>query len=225
MQVAQRVIDLSGPISPGVWSYNVLPQIQPKLPLVEVEEVASAARDGWEAHRLVLSTCGGCTYIETSAHMVPGRPRAADVDVAAFLRPAAVVLLPRKAPRSLITAADLAVAAPEIHPGDALLTSCGWGERWDQPGYVEECPTWSADAMEWALERRIGLLATDLPDLEAPSEACRVLRPLFEHDVLLLAPIVNLESARRPRGQIIALPLPVLGVCATPTLAVFVEED
>ncbi len=52
-----------------------------------------------------------------------------------------------------------------------------------------------------------------------------MLRPLFEHDVLLLAPIVNLESARRPRGQIIALPLPVLGVCATPTRAVFVEED
>ncbi len=224
--MAQRVVDLSGPIDPQVWSYNVLPQIEHRLPAVDIERVASVEDQGWEAHRLVLSTCGGGSYIETSAHMIAGRARVAEMNPASFIRPAVVQIVPTITPRALLTARDLeASASDEIRPGDALLVGCGWGARWGTPGYVEECPTWSADAMEWVLAHEIGLLGTDLPCLEAPAEAGKVLMPLMEQDVLLLAPLINLESIQRRRGTVIALPLHIIGVCATPTRAVFLEEE
>ena len=51
-----------------------------------------------------------------------------------------------------------------------------------------------------------------------------MLVPLFQRGILLLAPLVNLDQIRAPRGRLIALPLNIRAVSGAPCRAVFSED-
>jgi kynurenine formamidase len=85
-------------------------------------------------------------------------------------------------------------------------------------------------ALEWVLEHEISLFGVDIPCIEASwseddSEGKgSMLRTLFERDILLLAPLVNLENVRSRSGTLICLPLKLKGTSGAPCRALFVEE-
>jgi kynurenine formamidase len=81
-----RVLDLSGPIYNGMWSYDN------PIPEVCVEPIASREAIGWSGHVLHLNTLAG-TYIETADHLFSGRETIADVAVQRFIKKAWVVQL------------------------------------------------------------------------------------------------------------------------------------
>ena len=129
--------------------------------------------------------------------------------------------------------------APQVGKGDALLVATGWGVMWNKPGYVLQCPNMKRSALQWVLDREISLLGVDIPCIEASwseddtKEMRRVrrraqkgsmLRTLFERDILLLAPLVNLEETRSESGTLICLPLKLHGTSGAPCRAVFMEE-
>jgi hypothetical protein len=68
-----KFIDLSGPLLPGLWSYNALPGFSPRLPELAVEQVATLDSHGFEAFRFELSSLTG-SYIETGRHMLADAP-------------------------------------------------------------------------------------------------------------------------------------------------------
>jgi arylformamidase len=226
-----RIIDLSGPLYPGIWSYNVLPGLGVRLPEFCVEQTATRQQQGFEAFALSLSTVTG-TYIETGGHMLPDMPDLSDLDPAAFVRPAVVCHVPPKEPEGLIRRADLVAHCPPLREGDALLIECGWGRQWRQPGYVTQCPGYHVDCLDWLLAQPFSILGVDVPCIETArsrpdgaEEAGNMLLPLFGRGMLLLGPLVNLEQVDSPRGTLVALPLAVEQVSGAPCRAIFIEDD
>jgi kynurenine formamidase len=86
------------------------------------------------------------------------------------------------------------------------------------------------NALEWVLERRVSLLGLDIPCIESSwaeeDEAAKgnLLRKLFEQDVLLLTPLINLEAVRSDQGTLVCLPLRLVGASGAPCRAIFIEE-
>jgi kynurenine formamidase len=228
-----RIHEISGPISHAMWDYNVLDPSGGVLPPVAILPAATIASQGYDAHSLQLTTLSG-TYVETAAHLFPGRRTLNEVPLDELLRPAKVLHLPPADPRTLIHAAHLAAHAPHLLPGDALLIATGWGAHWNQPDYISHCPSFASDALAWLQAQPFSILGVDTPCIDCnwakaagrEDEAGPVLKPLYQHrEMLLLAPLVHLEDIHSDHGRLIALPLNITGVCSAPCRAIFIEGD
>jgi arylformamidase len=224
------LIDLSGPLYQGMWSYNVLPGLDTRLPEFEVEKVTWVDRTGFESFRFEMSSISG-TYLETSAHVIEGDPGLCDLAPSDFIRPAVVCHLPRKGARDLIHRAELEAHCPPVQEGDALLIECGWGARWRSTNYVLDGPSYHPDCLPWLLEQSFSLLGVDVPCIQSPyplPDGARyegnMLLPVFKKGVLLLAPLVNLDKVQVPRGELMAFPLCIEGVSGAPCRAFFRED-
>jgi len=224
------IIDLSGALYEGMWSYKGLPGMDRAVREFACKRLASVESEGFEAFGFQMGSITG-SYIETGAHMLPGVPPLSDLGPEAFVRPAVVCHLPRKGPQDLIHGAELEAGCPPVQPGDALLIECGWGSRWDSPDYVWASPAFHFDCLPWLLAQPYAILGVDVPCIESArsrpdgSEATgAMLLPIFRRGALLLAPLVNLDRVRAPRGQLVALPLNIRAVSGAPCRAVFVES-
>jgi kynurenine formamidase len=214
-----------------MWTYNVLPDLDTRLPEFEVKKVTAVGGTGFESFEFVMSSNSG-TYLETSGHVVEGDPGLDVQPVSDFIRPAVVCHVPHKQVRQLIRRAELEAHCPLIQPGDALLIDCGWGTQWRSPAYVTDGPSFHPDCVSWLLEQPFSLLGVDVPCIQspwlAPDPGAQVvgnmLLPIFKKGILLLAPLVNLDQIQGARGELIALPLKVEGVSGAPCRAIFCEE-
>jgi kynurenine formamidase len=224
-----KIIDLSGPLFDGMWSYNVLSSLGATLPDFHAEQLARLQEQGFEAFGYALSSITG-TYIENAGHMLAGVPALNSLDLTSFIRPAVVCHLPRKDPDDVIHGGELSASCPAVQPGDALLIECGWGRRWESPEYVVHGPGFHRDCLPWLLDQPFSLLGVDVPCIETARSrpdgteaAGNMLAPLFEKGILLLAPLVNLDRVSADRGELIALPLNIRGVSGAPCRAVYRE--
>jgi len=222
--------DLSGTLDNGLWGYHELPGLEQVLPRFEVETVATVSKNAFFSSKITATTISGL-YLESQAHVIEGGKTLDAYPVERFYTRAKIVKLPRQDPRAQIDGKLLSDHAPRIIPGDALLIATGWGSQWNKPGYVLTCPNMNRSALEWVLERGISLFGVDIPCIESSwsddneAEKGSLLRRLFEKDVLLLAPLVNVEAVRSDHGTLVCLPLKLAGASGAPCRAVFIEES
>lgn len=224
------LIEISGRLAPGLWDYNALDVGDVVFPPVTVERVASIHTDGFDAHGIQLNTLSG-TYTETAAHLIESAPTVDTLELTDLIRPAKLLRLSGIGAHGLIEPEQLAEAAPQLEPGDALLIDTGWGRQWNQPGYVTNAPAFSVRTLDWLLAQPFSILGLDTPVMECQwcqqagrvQDAGELLLPLYERGMVLLAPLVNLDRISVPAGTLIAMPLRLAGVCATPCRAAFVE--
>ena len=226
-----RIIDLSGPTYNGMWSYNSLPTLGAKVQEAVIETATTVDHDGWESFRFALSSLSG-TYLETSAHMLPRSPALSDLQCSEFIRPAVICHLPRKGPRQLVQRHELEAACPPLRPGDALLIECGWAGQWRSLSFVIDGPSFHPDCLPWLLDQPISLLGVDVPCLQAwwaapgsPEQGNGMLVELFNKGILLLAPLVNLDTVHSQRGELIALPLAAEGASGAPCRAILRVDE
>lgn len=218
-----RLIDIAGPIENGMWNYG------PPYPEVRVEPIPSpewipvTAYSHWFAMSIQHST-----YLETSAHLFPDHTTIDQIPLDRCFMDAVVLQIPKGADEH-ITGPDirtaLAAAGEQLRPGDALLVGSGWDQMWNRPDFISHPPHFTAEAIYWLLDQRIGLLGADTPRFDDPREPQGFFPELFRRRTMILAPAVNLGAVRRPRCRLIALPLKITGTCASPVRAVLVEED
>lgn len=213
------IVDLTGLITDGLCFYE--PPVSP----VRLERMATLDRDGWDGHRMELTTLSG-TYLETSAHHFAGRRTIDQISPRECILTARLARIPR-GPDEAITAADLrqAVAPLELQPGEALIIATGWESRWGQPEFDRLSPHFTMAAMEWILARRPALLGADLPAFDSRRQPEGVVPRLFADDVLLLAPLVNLGAVPGDRFQLVALPLKLAGACGSPCRALAICDE
>ncbi len=218
-----RIIELSGPIEDGMWSYGApyptpsITQIPPPDWLdyaVYSQTVAMAVQSG--------------TYLETAAHMDQSRMSIDQLPLERCYQIDAVALwLPRGA-NEAISAADLQGAldrsALTLQAGDALLVGTGWDAQWHAPNFVTDPPYFLADAIDWVLDHEVALLGADTPRYDSPHNPQNFFPKFFQRDILLLAPVVNLAQVGNTRGKLTALPLKIKDACASPVRALWIEE-
>ncbi len=224
-----RIIDISGRLENGLWGYHELPGLEKVIPEVRIEEIASLEREGFAASRITLSSVSG-TYLEAGSHILKGGKNLDEYPIEQFIKPAVLIRLPKQKEKALITKRLIAEHAGIIEPGDAVLLDTGWGAMWNKAGYVNGCPNYLPDAIEWILEKDISILGVDVPCIEPAwsddekDKKGGILGSLFGRGTLLLAPLVNLDRITRRKGKLICLPLHVKGVSGAPVRAVFIEQ-
>ena len=214
-----KIVDITGPLENGMWSY---PDPYPKVEIHEipVPEWIPYPTYSW---KFTLGAQSG-TYLETAAHMFRDAITIDQVPLERLFLDAAVIRVKEKQPNEPIEAAELAGAGVEIHPGDALLIGTGWDREWRAPGFVDQSPHFTLEAMQWIFDQQISLMGADLPRFDSWEDPQEFFGDFFRRDILLLAPLVNLAAISQSRVRLIALPLKVRGVCATPCRAIVLES-
>ncbi|WP_127583801.1 cyclase family protein [Paenibacillus koleovorans] len=213
-----RIHDLASPIMNGIWGYG------DPFPPVRIDRIASVEKEGFSAHHLNIHSLAG-TYIETAEHFYSGRETIDSLPIDRYVARAWIAELSEKEALEPVTAAELEAAVGElVQPGDALLVSTGWERMWNKPGYVDQNPFLLKEAMEWIIEKKIGILAVDMPHAQDPrADDGELLRMLYAEERLLLAPLVNMRGKGKGPFTLVALPLHIPGVCSTPCRPILIE--
>lgn len=217
-----RMIDISGPIEDGMWSYGSpypAPQIT-QIPPPDWLEYPVYSQT------ITMAVQSG-TYLETAAHMDRGRMPIDQLPLSrCYLIDAVTLSIPR-GENQPISAADMQSAFDRsgltLRAGDALLIGTGWDAQWHAPNFVTDPPYFLAEAIDWVLEHKIGLLGADTPRYDSPHNPQNFFPKFFQSDILLLAPLVNLTEVGTTRGKLTALPLKIKDACASPVRALWLD--
>jgi kynurenine formamidase len=225
----KRYVELSGRLENGLWSYQALPGLEKIIPDVRIDTIATVRENDFFASSLTMCTISG-TYVEAGSHILEGAKTLDQYRLTDFIRPARVLRLPRQKAKALIDERLLAAHAPRFLPGEAILVATGWGRMWNKPGYVLECPNFTRGAIAWLLKRKPAICGFDVPCVESSwsedvvEEKGGLLGMMFKKNVLLVAPLVNLDRVRAGKGTVYCLPLPVVGTSGAPARVVFEEK-
>lgn len=218
-----RIVDISGPIEDNMWSYG------DPYPAPRIEQIPPPAWLDYPVYSQTVSfAVQSGTYLETAAHMDRSRMPIDQLPLARCYLIDAVALWIPKAANEAITVADLEEAERRhgvtVRPGDALLVGTGWDKQWYAPTYVTDPPYFLAAAIDWILERQVTLLGGDTPRYDSPHHPQNFFPKFFQNDILLLAPLVNMDQVQQPRGKLVALPIKIKDACASPVRALWIEE-
>jgi kynurenine formamidase len=224
-----KIIDLSGTIHTGMWSYG------PPYPNFELEPIP---QPDWVEQPVYMENfkgmCGQTgTYLETPAHFL-GYEKSyplIDVDIGKLINMKTYVIkvklddLPEIGSRRAITGEKLAelVDRDTLKGCDAILVSTGWGRNWRSLDFIKASPFMKYDAMDFLIESKPFVLGSDSPMWENLEKPEGFLPNFFMADILMLAPCVNLEAITKEVVTMTVLPLKVEGACVVPCRAVVME--
>ena len=224
-----KVIDITGPIKNGMWNY------EPPFPTFQLTPLPQPE---WVNSRVYCEIFSGLhsqtgTYIETPAHFY-GNDNCylmADVPAEKLVNiPCTVLMLDGLSEpageRIAITAEmlDACPAAKNIREGDAILVGTGWGKHWMEPHYLDASPYFTYGAMEYLVSKKPYLLGTDFPRWESFEHPQNLFPLFYGANILMLAPLVNLETVSTSRVLLTALPLNIPGTSCIPCRAVVTED-
>lgn len=221
--MSQIIVDLTGEIYEGMWHYPD-PYFGPEVRHIDPPDWLTPAVYS-EAVRMPLQTG---TYVESSAHCFEDDPGISEYPLdRTVMLPTVCVGVPKR-PGEAVTAEELSSTVDALCPdgaeGMGLLIGTGWDSHWRDEDFVTDCPFFDDSVIDFVIERGFSLLGGDSPRFEDPKNPSGHLRRLLGARKLLLAPLCNLGQIAGNRGFLIAPPLNIPGVCATPTRALFMMD-
>jgi kynurenine formamidase len=217
-----RVVDISGSIYTGMWSYC------PEYPGAVVEPLPQPAflQGKYQVfcQKFILGGQSG-TYIETEAHVDASATPVADLPLHEFMMEAVIIRVGEKGPLEPVTLDDILADTPDIREGDGVLLSCGWDKKWRDPDFVSHSPYISKEAAQFLLEHKIKLLGADFPRFDNVNAMEFPWDLLWDKAKFVLAPLTNLYDLDVTRATLMAFPLKIDGAVATPCRAALILGD
>lgn len=215
-----KIIDITGEIYTGMWSYgSPFPQVSVK-PLAEVD---------WVKYKIYAEVFEGLnsqsgTYLETPAHLL-GDESYPLIDVAVDRLvdiPAVILNVGDLSGGGAITRQMLEAspAAELISKGCAVLLCADYGKKWKDADYLTSSPYITYDAMQWLISKQPFLIGSDFPRWDNLSKPQGFWQEFYRADILMLAPCVNLENAEKQTARLTVLPIKVEKTCCAPCRAI-----
>ena len=217
------IIDISGPIEDNMWSYGA------PYPAPRIEQIPPPDWLDYPVYSQTVSMAvQSGTYLETAAHMDQSRMPIDQLPLErCYMIDAVALWIPRGANES-ISAAALEQALNEsgigLESGDALLVGTGWDKQWNDPNFVTDPPYFLAEAIDWVLAHDLALLGSDTPRYDSPHDPQNFFPKFFQSEILLLAPLMNLDQVGTTRGKLTTLPLKIKDACASPVRALWISD-
>ncbi len=208
------LVDLTQPFRDGMFSQQL-------FPAVRVERCIRYEERGVNVTCVSAAVHAG-THVDAPCHFVPGGLSVDQLDLDRVSGPA-VGWEVQRGPCEAITAADLEACRPAARPGDLVFLRTGWDVHF-HAGHeaYHRHPYLSVEAAAWLVERRVGLLAMDVPTPDMP-EAVRqaefdwpVHHLLLGAGVLVAEHLAHLERVAGRRFTAYALPIPYAGSDGAP---------
>jgi len=209
-----RIVDLTHVLQPGKEQYTL-------------EVARKNERHGAEGDIMSVvyfwSHVG--THVEAPLHFLADGADTAGLPLDKLIGPAIVLDFRSKQVNEPITLAEMQ-AAGQIEVGDRVLTMTGRHTQYRTPASHDR-PYITEEAMRWLVEdRQIACLGTDSSGFEVrgvthyPNH-----RLLNRAGVPVIECLTNLVELRTQRVFLIALPIPVVGLDASPVRAIAIEPE
>ncbi|UCB44583.1 MAG: cyclase family protein [Spirochaetota bacterium] len=224
-----KVIDVSGPIFTGMWSYA---DYYPDFKLSAVEFEFGGEKYSVDVFEGMHAQTG--TYMETPVIFGEGDKKGGLNDVVpieklfhidAYILQIDHDSLGIKDGKPFISLDDVKGAEKEEIPeGAAILVGTGYGKNWEKEDYVQKSCFFKKDALYHLIDKKPFLIGGDAPVWENEVNPEGAFERFYKEGILLLAPLINLEKISRFKVKLTVLPLKILGAGVCPVRAVVVEE-
>jgi arylformamidase len=162
--------------------------------------------------------------MESPYHYLKDGEDVALIPLARLVCEATLVDLQHKAIGEAITRQDMMAFDADIQAGDAVLIYTGLGDNYRTPR-AHDRPYFTEDAILWLCEKQIALLGVDCSGIEkrdAPEQPAH--KTLFSHGIPLIEHLAHLERLSTRRFLLIAVPMRVHGMDASPVSVVALEK-
>lgn len=168
------------------------------------------------------------THVDAPSHMTKGARDQHELPLELFVGPAVVADVRHRGAKQAITPDDLDQAVGAVfQSGDRLLLRTDNNETYDgSPEWMARAPYLSDEAVAWCAGRAASVVGFDFYHAAEPVQdrnSCTT-RKLLERGILTMPYLTNLGAITKPRVTLIALPLKMRGVEASPVRAVVVED-
>lgn len=223
-----KIIDISGSIYSGMWSYA---DYYPQFELSAVEFEFAGGKYAVDIFKGMHAQVG--TYIESSDIFGNGEKKgglAAIPIEKLFMVDTYVYQIPYeklsvKNGRPFIKVDDLKKAEKDqINKNCAILVGTGYGKNWNNKDYIEKAWFFSKDALYYLMDKKPFLIGSDSPVWENSINPEGAFEKFYKSGILLFAPCVNLEKISKFKVKLVALPLKVLEAAVCPVRAIILEK-
>lgn len=169
------------------------------------------------------------THVDAPSHMVRGGDDIHDLPLGLFIGPAVVADIRHRVPKGGITADDMEKSVGDrVQNGDRVLLRTDINDaRFDgSKEWMESAPYLSDSVIAWFSDNGITIVGFDFyHGGKQPGEDSKnsTSRKLHELGILTMPALKNLGAIRQPRVTLIALPLKMINVEASPVRAIVLE--
>ena len=225
---AVRVIDISLELDPSKFRMRTYAGFRKDMQF-ETEVIKDYADGGLgQLVRGVHMRLHAGTHVDAPSHMTKGARDLHELPLEVFLGPAVVADVRHRGAKQAITPDDLEQGVGVVfQPGDRLLLRTDNNESYDgSPEWMARAPYLGDEAVAWCAERGAAIVGFDFYHAAEPVQdrgSCTT-RKLLERGILTMPYLTNLGAITKPRVTLIALPLKMRGVEASPLRAVVVED-
>lgn len=164
------------------------------------------------------------THVDAPVHFLADGRSIDQYPLEAFYGPG-VVLDVRRDGVVALEADELEAVGQDVRPGDIVLLSFGYAERFGEPDYYDH-PYLSEGAADWLLDREVRMVGVDtvtpdMPGAHRPADyAFPVHMKLLGRHVLIMENVgPGVAELAGKRVEVLAVPLPVRGADGAPVMA------
>jgi arylformamidase len=220
----KRYIELSYPIHMGMPSLPFSHH-----PITETVQVGRIKLDGSMSHRVCFGTHTG-THIDSPSHMIENKkPYIDEIEPARLIGKAKLFTIPKDR-GDKITDSDIINCAVPIDEADMIIFNTGWSKYWGEKSFYQNFPTFTLEAVEILVKKRISLIGMDTPSPDqfglpdGAIEKNRNHKTFFNNDILILEALTNLDQISSINFELIALPLRASNMDGFPVRALAICE-
>jgi len=168
------------------------------------------------------------SHVDAPEHMVKGGKQLQELALETFAGDGVVADVRHRVPGGGVTAADLETAVGAVlERGDRLLLRTDLNKDYFAPDWAKRSPYLTRDAVQWCIDRGVVLVGFDFyhgKDAPDSNVVFYTSRTFGENGVVTMPYLNHLDRITQPRFTLLALPLKMIGVEASPVRAVVLEE-
>ena len=224
-----KIIDASGEIFEGMWNYGP-PFPEFKLRDIELPEWLKykSYSQSFEGFHMLTGT-----YIVAPSHGLGPKnsyslesvPIQKLYSIDAFVLRLDFEKLAKEGSNPYISCEDLKSAGiEEIPENSSILLAAGYGRHWSDPDYLKNYYFIKKDAFDYILSKKPFLLGLDSPSMDNLNNPQGLSGYFYNHNVLLLAPLVNLEEIKSFKVKLTVCPLKFKKTTGSPCRVIITEE-
>lgn len=225
-----KVIDITGPIYSNMWHFGEpWTKFKFEIRYHELPEVGIKARiedfKGFNGHTGMHIETPATGIGMKNSYPLLDVPIESLVNVDAYVYQTPIESLTIADGKPYISLKDLKKAEKEEVPeGSVILVSTGYGKNWNNNDYLSKSWFFKREAMYYLIDKKPFLLGVDATDFENWTNPEKFMERFFRSDILLMAPIINVEKIKSFKTKFTALPLKIRGAAICPTRAVVIED-
>ena len=222
-----KILDISGPIYTGMWSYA---EYYPQFELSDVEFEFSGETYSVDVFKGMHAQTG--SYIETPSIFGGVKKVSHVIDIPleklfmidVYIFQVDHEKLGIKDGLPFITKEDLVRAEKEEVPeSSAILVSSGYGKNYREKDYPQKGWFFRKEALYYLIDKKPLLIGSDAPSWENPTNPEGAFDRFYKSGTLLLAPLINLEKVKNFKAKLTVLPLKIEEVAVCPVRAIITE--